>query len=123
MTAMNDDAKPDDDARAHVPCDWPGCKVTGDPWEDKGWCFWFRYYLWLPEGFYCPEHNAFTEEGHRTGYFKDWPLDLSPEVLRDQEMREGLVPLDSEEGQRIMTDLEAEARRASFRVVGKEGSA
>jgi hypothetical protein len=112
----------DDDPCDNTPCNWPGCPARGNPYEDKGWCFWFRYFLWLPEEAYCPEHTAFIREGHRTGYFKDWPLDTSPEVLAFQEMLDEFVPLESEEGRRTMTDFWAAARRASFRIVGKEGS-
>jgi hypothetical protein len=63
------------------PCDWPGCAAMGDPWIDQGWCFWPRKYLWLPEGFFCPEHDAAIRQGQDIGVFGDWPLDTSPKVL------------------------------------------
>jgi hypothetical protein len=96
------------DDRGDETCEWPGCTATGDPCKDHGWCFFLRYYLQLPEGFYCPEHTAFIEEGQRTGYFKDWPRDMSPEVLAILEAYSQFVPLESEEGQRIIDEIERE---------------
>jgi hypothetical protein len=101
-------------------CDWPGCTTCGDPLMGNGWAFWPRYYLWLPDGFYCPEHTAFMEKegwGSGSGYFKDWPRDLSPEALEFQELVAGFAPLDSDEGQRIMREVTATERRAGFSVV------
>jgi hypothetical protein len=101
-------------------CDWPGCQVRGNPYEDKGWCWYPRYYLWLPEGEYCPVHTAFIEEGKKTGYFKDWPRDMSPDVLEFLDMMAEFVPLDSDAGQRIVRKIDADARRAAFRLVEDE---
>lgn len=42
-------------------CAWPGCPMHGNPYENAGWCFWPFYYLWLPEGFYCPVHTPFIK--------------------------------------------------------------
>jgi hypothetical protein len=105
---------------ADYPCNWPGCTTCGDPLEGNGWAFWPRYYLWLPDGFYCPEHTAFMEKegwGSGSGYFKDWPRDLSPEALEFQELVAQFAPLDSDEGQRVMREVTADERRAGFSVV------
>jgi hypothetical protein len=81
---------------------WPVCTAHGDPWVDKGWVWWWRHYLWLPVGFYCPEHSALIEEGHKIDAFKDWPLDTTPEVLATQQLLEEFVPLENAEGQAIL---------------------
>lgn len=100
-----------------TPCSWPSCEATGNPYTDHGWCWWPRYYLWLPEGFCCPEHTAFIEEGKTNGFFRDWPRDMSPEVLDFIELAREFVPLDSGEGQRIVRESEAAANRAAFQVI------
>jgi hypothetical protein len=105
-----------DDPSNNMLCDWPGCSTRGNPYEDDGWCFYFRYHLWLPEGFYCPAHTAFIEAGKQNGFFDDWPRDMSPDVLETLEALDQFVPLESEEGQRIVRGLDAEVRRAEFRV-------
>jgi len=111
------DSDKDDDPADNTPCNWPGCKVTVNPYKDKGSCFWSRYYLWLPGGFYCSDHTTFIKEGFRTGYFNDSPRDMSPEVLELHDALGEFVPLDSGEGQRILRDVEAEALRAGFRLI------
>jgi hypothetical protein len=95
------------------PCDWPGCSVES---LDRDMTFYLRYYLWIPEGFFCPEHTAFIEEGKRTGYFKDWPRDMSPKVLEMLDAMRSCVSLESERGQRIVRDIDAHARRAEFHI-------
>lgn len=93
-----------------VDCSWPGCTARDNP--VNGWVFWWRYWRWLPEGFYCPEHNARIEEGQKSGAFKDWPLDTSEEVLKfRREVLDGvdLVPLYSE-GQTVLDEIEARPR-------------
>jgi hypothetical protein len=89
-----------------TPCEWPGCRARENPYEDAGWCWYPRYYLALPEGFCCPEHTAFIEAGKLTGYFKDWPRDMSPEVLEFLDLMAPFVPLDSERGQEIIRQIE-----------------
>jgi hypothetical protein len=97
-------------------CEWPGCAAEGDPWEDAGWCWWPRKYLWLPEGFFCPEHTRWIEETRDAGGFDDWPLDRDPKVLEFLEEAEHWHDLDSPEGREIA----AEIRRSGFHVVGGE---
>ena len=115
---MREDGDPADG----MPCDWPGCKATGNPYNDRGWCWYPRYYLWLLEGFCCPEHTAFIEAEKENdpadSFFRDWPLDTSPEVLAFNEAMRAFAPLDSDEGRRIVRELEAGANRAAFRLVG-----
>jgi hypothetical protein len=107
----------DDDPFDDTPCEWPDCLARGNPYEDEGWCWWPRYYLWLREGFFCPEHTAFLKAGAEAGGFTDWPRDMSPEVLDLQALMAEFAPLDSERGQSILRGIEAEARRATFRLV------
>jgi hypothetical protein len=28
-----------DDPWNDTPCSWPGCKATGNPYDDQRWCF------------------------------------------------------------------------------------
>jgi hypothetical protein len=86
-----------------VDCEWRGCTSHGYP-EDEGWCFWWRKYLWLEEGFFCPKHNKMIEEGHKLGTFDDWPLDTSPEVLAREEMMAGFHDIETPEGAAILAD-------------------
>lgn len=106
---------PDHDPFNDTLCAWLGCAARDNPYEDKGWCFWLRKYRWIPEGFFCPEHNAELEEGVRTGRFKDWPV-----VDGYIEDPSGFVPLESREGQRILRATDAVTRRAGFRLVEEE---
>ena len=111
-----------DDPWNDTPCSWPGCKATGNPYDDQRWCWYPRYYLWLPEGCCCPEHTAFIEAEKKKGptdsFFRDWPLDMSPEVLALNEAMSAFAPLDSHEGQRIIREIEADANRAAWLVDG-----
>jgi hypothetical protein len=103
-----------------TPCEWPQCALHGNPYNDDGWCWHPRYYLWLPDGFFCPRHTVFIEEGKKTGYFKDWPRDMSPEVLERLDEMANWAPLDSDDGQRMIRKVEAAAHRAAFRLVEDE---
>jgi hypothetical protein len=107
------------------PCSWPGCKATGNPYDDQNWCWYPRKYLWLPEGLCCPEHTAFIEaekaKNPTQSFFRDWPLDRGPEVLALNEFMSGIVPFDSHEGQRIIREIEADANRATFQVIDGKG--
>ena len=107
-----------DDPWNDTPCVWPACKATGNPYTDQGWGWWWRYYLWLPEGFCCPEHTAFIEaekeKDPASSFFRDCPRDMSPEVLA---FRRDVLELDSDDGQRIVREVEAVANRAAFRLV------
>jgi hypothetical protein len=88
-----DDTQPAVDSRADIECEWRGCSARGDPWLDEGWCWWPRKYLWMAEGFYCPEHDAMIRQGVEMGAFDDWPLDTSPDVLEFQQVLAEFVPL------------------------------
>jgi hypothetical protein len=66
-------------------CEWRSCTNRGDPWVDLGWVWWIRKYLWLEEGFYCPEHNALLLRGIEMGAFDNWPLDASQQTTAVQE--------------------------------------
>jgi hypothetical protein len=87
-----------------TPCEWPACTKTGNPYTDDGWVWYPRKYLWLSEGFFCPEHTAIMEEGLKHGDFDNWPLDTSPEVLEFQEALSQFHDIRSPKGQRILCD-------------------
>ena len=77
-------------------------------WQSMGGsrlgCWWPRKYLWLNEGFFCPEHDKVIEEGIKIGAFNDWPLDTSPEVLEYQEATAEFHDIDTPEGQAILDE-------------------
>jgi hypothetical protein len=99
--------------RLTTPCSWPGCKATGNPYEDAGWCFRPRKYLWLPDRFFCPTHDrAEIRAGIKSGQFNEWPIDPAYE-------ESGFIPLESECGQSVLRGVNAAARRAGFHVVGQ----
>jgi hypothetical protein len=98
---------PDDDPRAALDeCSRRGCTARGDPWVDEGWAWWWRKYLWLEEGFFCPEHDAMIRHGHEIGAFDDWPLDTNPEVLERLEEMANFVDINSPGGQAILEEME-----------------
>jgi len=101
-----------------VRCAWPDCTAWGDPWKNDGWHLWRREYLWLPEGFFCPQHDAEISVGIANGRFKDWPLDMSPEVVAMCEE----AHIDPGSDLVVYRRLErmVEARRASFHIVGDD---
>jgi hypothetical protein len=80
---------------------------------DDGWCWWPRKYRWLPEGFFCPEHDTHIKAMIASGVFDDWPLDMSPEVLEMLEAMAEFHLLDSREGREIVAGV----NRASFQII------
>jgi hypothetical protein len=107
-----------------TPCSWPGCKATGNPYDDQNWCRYPRKYLWLPEGCCCPEHTAFIEaekeKDPAESFFRDWPLDRSADVLAFQEAMSAFAPFDGQKGPRIIREIKADGNRAAFRVVDEK---